>query len=302
MILGHESGDWHDIWLTAVPLAVSALVFLQLRSRHVLASTQTLELGDVSVQRPKLRTPQPHRRPPAESAGGSPFDQLRRLLSLYRSSVGRKFVMALSGLAITGFVVVHLIGTLKIFLGPEETNHYGEALRGLGGDLVPHGHLLWILRIGLLLAFAIHLHAAFSLDRRNRAARGPSGRQPRRYSAASYASRTMLWSGIIVGLFIVFHIADLTWGATSDEFVVGEVYDNQIRSFSNPWISGVYLAALVALVAHLHHGLASLVPSLGGRAPWLTEKVRKRIALVVAAAIGAGYASIPIAVLVGALS
>ena len=279
-VVAHGSGDWHDLWLTVTPLALSAAIFLRLRSHQ--------DVADAERQRPSAKS------------GG--FEMLRRLLSMYQSSVGRKFVMALSGLAILGFVVAHLIGTLKIFLGPEETDAYGEALRGLGGDLVPHGHVLWVLRIGLLGAFAVHLHAAFTLDRRNRKARSDQAYRRQSFSAASYASRTMLWSGIIVGLFIVFHIADLTWGATSDEFVTGEVYDNQIRSFSTPWIAAIYLAAIAALVAHLHHGVASLFQSLGGRVAWMTEVVRRRIAMAVTGSIGLGYASIPIAVQIGVLS
>ena len=223
------------------------------------------------------------------------------MLSLYRSSVGRKFVMALSGVAIIGFVIAHLLGTLKIFLGAEETNAYGLALRELGGHLVPDRHLLWLLRIGLAGSFAVHLHAAFSLDRRNRRARGAARRQRQNYTAAGYASRTMLWSGVIVGLFIVFHVADLTVGATSDEFVHGDAYNNQIRSFSTPWITAIYLLALGALSLHLQHGIASLFQSLGSRIAWLTEPIRRRLARALSATITLAYASIPLAVLAGVL-
>ena len=224
-----------------------------------------------------------------------------RLAGLYRSSVGRKYVMALSGLAIVGFVVAHLVGTLKVFLGPEETDKYGEALRGLGGDLVPHGHLLWILRIGLASAFAVHMHAAFSLERRNRIARGNRRMSHSDHVAATFASRTMLWSGIIVALFIVFHVADLTWGVTSSDFVHGDVYDNQVRSFSNPLISLVYLAGVAALATHLFHGLWSLFQTLAITSPWLSQPVRRRFAAATATTIGLGYASIPLAVLAGVL-
>lgn len=209
--------------------------------------------------------------------------------------------MALSGLAILSFVIVHLVGTLKIFLGPGETDAYGEALRGLGGDLVPRTHLLWFFRISLALAFAVHLHAAFTLDRRNRRASPAAHRSRADHVAATYASLTMLWSGIIVGLFIVFHIADLTFGSTNADFVRGEVYDNQINSFRNPVITAVYLAGVAALTIHLFHGLWSLFQTLGVTNPWLPAATRRRIAIGVAAAIGAGYASIPLAVIVGLL-
>lgn len=225
----------------------------------------------------------------------------RRLASLYASSVGRKYVMALSGLAIIGFVVVHLVGTLKIFLGPDATNEYGEALRDLAEHLVPRTHLLWIFRIGLMAAFAVHIHAAFSLDRRNRRAAGPARPSKTERLAATYASRTMLWSGIIVGLFIVFHLADLTWGTVNPDFVRGDAYNNQIASFQNPLISAVYLFGVAALAMHLFHGLWSLTQSIGVSSGLLGEVGRRRLAAGIAIAIGLGYASMPLAVLTGIL-
>lgn len=223
------------------------------------------------------------------------------MLSLYSSSVGRKYVMALSGLAIVGFVFVHLVGTLKIFLGAQATNDYGEALRDLGGHLIPRTHLLWVFRIGLILAFATHLHAAFSLHRRNRQAVGSAPTNRQDFLAATYASRTMLWSGIIVGLFIVFHLADLTWGIINPDFVRGDAYNNQLASFENPALSAVYLAGIAALSIHLFHGLWSMFQSLGVATILLPLSTRRRLAITVSAAIGLGYASIPLAVLTGIL-
>lgn len=209
--------------------------------------------------------------------------------------------MALSGLAIVGFVVVHLIGTLKIFLGPDATNEYGEALRNLGEHLIPRTHLLWIFRIGLIAAFAIHLHAAFSLDRRNRKANGPKRPSLQEHQASTYASRTMLWSGIIVGLFIIFHLGDLTWGTINPDFERGNAYNNQIASFQNPVITSVYLLAVAALSSHLFHGLWSVLQSTGTATSMLDEQGKRRTAAAVSGAIGIGYASIPLAVLVGIL-
>ncbi len=240
--------------------------------------------------------------PPSTTGQPSPRRRPRtKLGAIYASSVGRKYVMALSGLAIVGFVVAHLIGTLKIFLGPEATNEYGEALRDLGEHLVPRTHLLWIFRIGLIAAFTVHMHAAFTLDRRNREA---SQRYITRQDklAATYASRTMLWSGIIVALFIVFHLADLTWGTINPDFERGDAYGNQIASFQNPLISAVYLLGVGALTLHLFHGLWSLTRSLGASSELLSEPNQRRVAAVIALAIGLGYASIPLAVLSGTLS
>ncbi len=185
---------------------------------------------------------------------------------------------------------------MKIFLGPESTNDYGEALRDLGGHLIPRTHLLWIFRIGLLVAFGVHIQAAFSLHRRNKRAVGNRETTGRDYIAATYASRTMLWSGIIVGLFTVFHLADLTWGTIHPDFVRGDAYNNQITSFRNPWVSAVYLLGVAAMTNHLYHGLWSLFRSLGASAQILAL-VGRRSAALVAVGIGIGYASIPIAVM-----
>lgn len=209
--------------------------------------------------------------------------------------------MALSGLAIIGFVLVHLLGTLKIFLGPEATNEYGEALRNLAEHFVPRTHLLWIFRIGLIAAFAVHIHAAFSLDQRNRRAIGTARPSQKEHVAATYASRTMLWSGIIVGLFIVFHLSDLTWGTINPDFERGNAYNNQIASFGNPFISAVYLLGVAALTMHLFHGLWSLTQSLGVSTTLLDEAAKRRLAATIAILIGIGYASIPLAVLSGIL-
>jgi len=227
--------------------------------------------------------------------------QRGRLASLYASSVGRKFVMAMSGVAIVGFVIAHLFGTLKIFLGPEATDSYAAALRHLGRGLVPPDSVLWVLRIGLGAAFAVHLHAAFSLDRRNRSACGDRSQTAAEHIAARYAARTMLWSGIFVGVFVVFHLADLTWGVTNPHFAHADPYNNQISSFSNPVIVASYLAGVIALTIHLRHGLWSLFQSLGIDSAAVPHRTRRHAATAIAVGIGAGYAAIPLAVLTGIL-
>jgi succinate dehydrogenase / fumarate reductase cytochrome b subunit len=205
--------------------------------------------------------------------------------------------MAWSGIAIVGFVVAHLYGTLKIFLGAEETDGYGEALREFGGDLFPHSYLLWILRIGLILAFIVHIHAAFSLDLRNRRARGDSTGTD--LIAATYASRTMLWSGIVVGLFIVFHVADLSCGRTGYDYERGSVYANQIETFNRPGVTAIYLAGVAAMTLHLQHGFWSLFQTLGVSANAVSHRHRRILATALAVALGVGYAVIPVAVLTG---
>ena len=210
--------------------------------------------------------------------------------------------MALTGIMLLGYVLVHMLGNLKVYIGPAEINEYGEALRELGGHLVPRTHLLWVLRIGLLAAGVVHLHAAYSLTRTNVAARG-SRYSKRDYIAASYASRTMRWTGVIVAFFVLFHLADLTWG-TSPAAVAGwergEVYSNLIASFERPVVSALYIVANLALGLHIFHGTWSLFQSLGWSHPRFNAW-RRYAAGAFTAVIVIGNLSFPIAVLTGRL-
>jgi succinate dehydrogenase / fumarate reductase cytochrome b subunit len=224
------------------------------------------------------------------------------ILEFYRSAVGKKWVMALSGIILIVYVVAHLLGNLKVYLGAEEINSYGEALRDLGGHLVPHTSLLWLMRIGLLGAFVVHVHAAYSLTYTNWKAR--SGRyRERDYATASYASRTMRWSGTIVLLFLAFHLADLTWGtspAAVDEFVRGDVYSNLILSLDRLPVAVLYGVANIALGFHLFHGVWSLFQSVGWNHPRFNAW-RRYAAYAITVAVVAGNLSFPIAVQLGIL-
>src|SRR6187431_1703277 len=123
------------------------------------------------------------------------------LLDLYSTALGKKYVMALTGIGIIGFVVAHMIGNLKMYLGPEDFDHYAEFLRKLLVPIVPRTLFLWILRIGLITMFAFHIHAAYGLTVLNRKARSVKYQSHRDYVVASFASRTMRWTGIIIALF-----------------------------------------------------------------------------------------------------
>src|SRR6185503_16279877 len=160
--------------------------------------------------------------PPVRSGGAPGSDQPKPIqrrpaggplpVRFYRSAIGKKWVMAITGLILMSFVLVHLIGNIKLFLSKEEINLYGEALRDMPGHLLPRTFLLWTIRTVLIVAFALHIHAAYSLTVTNKKAR-PQGYQSKRdYVAADFASRTMRWTGIIVLLYLVFHLMDLTWG------------------------------------------------------------------------------------------
>lgn len=222
-------------------------------------------------------------------------------LAFYASAVGKKWVMAVTGIVLLGYILAHMLGNLKVYFGPEEIDSYGEALRDLGGHLVPRTHLLWLLRIGLTAAFALHIHAAYTLAAMNRRKRPVGYESPREYLVATYASRTMVWTGTIVLLFLVFHLADLTWGAepaATGEFVRGAVYDNMVATFSRWPVAAFYIAANLALGVHIFHGTWSLFQSLGINNPRFNRWRRDLAGAFTLVVIG-GNISFPLAVLSG---
>lgn len=222
-------------------------------------------------------------------------------VEFYRSAVGKKWVMALTGIMIMGFVFFHAFGNLKVYLGAEDFNHYGEFLRELLVPLVPRTFALWLLRLGLITAFALHIHSAYSLTRMNQRARGTGYQQERDWQAADAASRSMRWTGVVIGLFILFHLADLTWGTVNPDFVRGDVYRNFVATFERPAVAAIYIVANVALGLHLFHGAWSMFQSLGLNNPrW--NSWRRSFAVGFAAIITATNVMFPIAVLTGAVS
>ena len=179
--------------------------------------------------------------------------------------------MAITGLIGIGFVLVHMIGNLKMYLGVVDGEYdidvYGEFLRELLVPLLPRTYALWMLRLVLIGALILHLHAAYTLTIINRRAR-PVGYQSKRdYVAADFAARTMRWTGIIVVLFLFFHLADLTWGWFNPDFVRGEVYRNVDASLSRIPVAILYIVANIALGIHLFHGTWSLFQSMGWNNP-----------------------------------
>jgi len=213
-----------------------------------------------------------------------------------------KWLMGLTGIGLLGYVLLHMIGNLKIYLGPEEINAYGEALRDLGGNLVPRTSLLWLLRIGLIAVFAIHIWSAAVLTKRNWDARGKIRyHSKRQYLAANYASRTMRWTGVIVLLFLAYHLADLTWGVANPGFVRGDVYRNVVASFQQPLVAALYIVAQIALAFHIYHGAWSLWQSIGVAHPRYNA-LRRYLAVFLMAVILIGNSSIPIAVQLGIVS
>jgi succinate dehydrogenase / fumarate reductase cytochrome b subunit len=208
----------------------------------------------------------------------------------FSSTLGKKWLMAVTGIILFGFVVGHMLGNLQIYLGQEQLDHYAELLQA-------NQAFLWAFRSVLLFCVSVHIWAAVLVWLRNRSAR-PVKYKMFQPPGLDYAARTMVWSGPIIALFIVFHILDFTVGTTNPDFIKGEVYHNVIASFSNPGIALVYVAANLLLAFHLYHGLWSLFQTFGWDHPrfgW----IRRALAIFFSALIGAGNISIPLAVLTG---
>lgn len=214
----------------------------------------------------------------------------------YRSSLGKKYVMAISGLLLFLFVIVHMLGNLQVYLGPEPMNAYAALLKSKPA-------LLWTARAGLLVLAILHITSAVTLAAENRAAR------PETYDKgkpiASFASRTILVSGLIIFAFVIYHLMHFTFGVTNPEFMKLEdfnaqhdVYKMVVLGFSNPWVSAFYLISMGLLCLHLSHGLSSMFQSLGLRSK-SNLRIVTMFARVSALIIFIGNCSIPISILAG---
>lgn len=220
-----------------------------------------------------------------------------RAVGLWDSSVGKKILMAVSGLILYGFVIGHMVGNMKVYFGPEAFNHYAEGLRTLGDPIFGRGQLLWIARIILLAAVGIHIVAVVQLYVKSKKARKHAYKK---YNANefSYASRTMVWGGVAILAFVIFHLLDLTWGTVNPAFRHGDAYHNFVTTFQRVPVSLAYIAAMIPLGMHLYHGFWSMLQTLGANNPKY-NRLRRPIALTLALAIVLGNISFPIAVLLG---
>jgi succinate dehydrogenase / fumarate reductase, cytochrome b subunit len=220
------------------------------------------------------------------------------LSALYGSSVGKKFIVALTGIVLILFVIGHLLGNLQIFLGPAWINGYSEHLRELGP-------LLWVVRIFLLITVIVHIFFTILLAIENRRAR-PDRYVDRNYAKATFASHHMVMSGLIILAFVIYHIAHFTVRATDPRFLLlksdplnhYDVYSMMVYAFQSPLVSGFYILAMFLLFLHLSHGSSSFFQSLG----FNNQKLAPRLALggrIFAWLLFVGYSSIPAAVLLG---
>jgi succinate dehydrogenase / fumarate reductase cytochrome b subunit len=205
--------------------------------------------------------------------------------------------MAVSGIILVLYLIAHMIGNLKAFAGAESFNSYSEWIRTIGEPAVPAQTTLWIIRLVLLAAVVAHMWAAFSLWKQARAAR-PVPYVTKKRVQQSYASKTLRWGGVIIALFIIWHILDLTTGTVNAEGSDSTPYDRLVASFSNPYVNAFYVVALVLLGMHLRHGLFSAVQTLG-QSNRRRERVLNVFATVFATVLIGGFLLIPAAVLLG---
>lgn len=225
---------------------------------------------------------------------------MRRVISLYRTSVGKKFYMAISGVILIGFLVAHMIGNLKVFMGADAFNHYAEFLREIGYPLLPHMVGLWLFRVLLLVAVGLHMLSAWQVYQQSRTARG--GKYTREESLHfSYASRTMRWGGVIIAVFIIYHLLHFTVGNAHPEFVPGDAYRNVVIGFQNPLVAAFYVLALVMVTFHVYHGLWSAFQTVGANHPKYNP-YRRPLALVLAILLLVGFLTVPVGVVTGALT
>lgn len=222
---------------------------------------------------------------------------MRSAVTLYRSTIGKKMVMAVTGGILFLFVLGHMAGNLKAFQGPDKYNAYAAFLREAGSPVFPHGQLLWIARVVLLVAVGLHIWAAVDLTLRSYAARPVGYRQPV-HLEDSYASRTMRWGGVVILAFVVFHLLHLTFGSVHPDFVPGDVYHNFVTGFQVLPVSLAYMVAMIVLGFHLYHGVWSTFQTLGVNHPRY-NRLRRGFAAVITFIVVIGNLSMPVAVLAG---
>lgn len=219
----------------------------------------------------------------------------------YRSTIGKKIIMGLTGLIGIGFVIAHMIGNLQVFVSQEKINSYGALLHG------PLAEFTWALRVVLIAAVVLHVLMAYQLTRRSAAAR-PIEYQMREPQVSTLASRTMTWGGVLLLVFIVVHILHFTtvtidpggWRGMTDGQGHRDVYGNLIASFRIWWVALFYIVAMLALGLHLYHGAWSSIRTLGYAKP-SRHPLHRRIALVVAIVVWLGFTLVPVGVIAGVI-
>jgi succinate dehydrogenase / fumarate reductase cytochrome b subunit len=230
---------------------------------------------------------------------------VRRLLLLYRSVLGKKVIVAVTGAIMLGFLLLHVAGNLKTFLpdpspGVADIDVYSHFLRTMGEPLLPHSAALWIFRVVLVTALVLHVVCVVQLAMQNRRAR-PLKYDRIVYVEATASARWMLYTGALLLLFVVFHLLHFTTGSIDPgRFRHGAVYENLYRAFDQWRFAALYLAASIVLALHLFHGTWSLFQSLGLDNPDRNRGIR-RTAVVIAIVLPLAFASVPIAFFSGVM-
>jgi len=217
-------------------------------------------------------------------------EQLMKVARFYESTIGKKAIMAVTGLILFGFLIAHMLGNLQIFLGPAVMNHYAETLHG-------NPALLWGVRGILLVSVILHIWASIQLSLIKKEAR-PIAYQKYKPLHSSWASRTMMLSGPIIAGFIVLHLLHLTTGTIHPDFVPLHAYENLVTGFAVVPFALVYIAVMIFIGFHLSHGAWSMFQSVGFSHPRYTPIIKK-VAAVVAWVLIAGFISVPVGVLTG---
>ena len=212
--------------------------------------------------------------------------------AFYRATIGKKVVMAVTGIILAGWILGHLLGNLLVFRGPAALNEYAALLKS-------NVALLWAMRAALLVTVLLHIIAAVQLVRQERASR-PVGYARQVPQASTFASRTIRWGGLVIAVFVVYHLLHFTTGTLHPSFSHSDVYANMLSGLSVPWVAAIYLVAVAALGLHLYHGMWSVFQTLGISSPMVTG-MRRRVAIAIAAVVYIGFTSIPIAILFGLL-
>lgn len=212
--------------------------------------------------------------------------------SFYRATIGKKVVMAVTGIILVGWIIGHVLGNLLVFRGPEALNEYSALLKS-------NATLLWAMRAGLLVTVILHVTAAVQLVRQEAASR-PVGYAKQVPQASTFASRTIRWGGLVIAVFIVYHLLHFTTGTLHPSFSHSDVYGNMLSGLSVPWVAAIYLVAVAALGLHLYHGVWSAFQTLGISHPSITG-LRRHVATGIAGIVYLGFTAIPVAILFGLL-
>jgi succinate dehydrogenase / fumarate reductase, cytochrome b subunit len=218
---------------------------------------------------------------------------MNTVLTFWRSTIGKKVVMGVTGLIGLGFAVGHMAGNLQAFSGAEKLDAYGALLHG------PLHELVLLARVVLIAAVILHVVAAYQLTMLSRAAR-PVDYATRKPQVSTLASRTLRIGGIILLVFIVFHILHFTIGSVHPDFVEGRIYQNLSTGFAVKWVAAFYLVAMVALGMHIFHGAWSSMRTLG-LAKQSATPLKRVLPVILAVVISSGFAAIPLAFLLGIL-